>query len=37
MFSTIITLVLIPVVYIIFGANRMKREKKRLEELEATL
>ncbi len=36
-FSTIITLVLIPVVYIIFGANRMKREKKRLEELEATL
>lgn len=36
-FSTIITLVLIPVVYIIFGANRMKREKKRLEELEASL
>jgi hydrophobe/amphiphile efflux-1 (HAE1) family protein len=36
-FSTIITLVLIPVVYTMFGANRMKRERKRMAELEATL
>jgi hydrophobic/amphiphilic exporter-1 (mainly G- bacteria), HAE1 family len=36
-FSTIITLILIPVVYIIFGKNRMKREKKRLAELEASV
>ena len=28
-FSTIITLVLIPVVYTMFGANRMKRERQR--------
>jgi hydrophobe/amphiphile efflux-1 (HAE1) family protein len=36
-FSTIITLVLIPVVYTMFGANRMRRERKRMAELEATL
>jgi hydrophobic/amphiphilic exporter-1 (mainly G- bacteria), HAE1 family len=29
MFSTMITLILIPVVYTLFGANRMKREQKR--------
>jgi hydrophobe/amphiphile efflux-1 (HAE1) family protein len=29
MFSTMITLVLIPVVYTLFGANRMRREKNR--------
>jgi hydrophobic/amphiphilic exporter-1 (mainly G- bacteria), HAE1 family len=32
-FSTVITLVLIPVVYTMFGANRMKKEKKRMAEL----
>jgi hydrophobe/amphiphile efflux-1 (HAE1) family protein len=36
-FSTVITLVLIPVVYTMFGANRMRRERKRMAELEATL
>lgn len=36
-FSTIITLVLIPVVYTMFGANRMKRERKRMVELEKDL
>lgn len=34
MFSTMITLVLIPVVYTLFGAGRMKREKKRLQMME---
>ncbi len=37
LFSTIITLILIPVVYILFGKNRMRSEKKRLAELEATM
>lgn len=32
-FSTVITLVLIPVVYTMFGANRLKKERKRMEEL----
>jgi multidrug efflux pump subunit AcrB len=32
-FSTIVTLILIPVIYILFGANRMKREKKRTASL----
>ena len=32
-FSTVITLVLIPVVYTIFGANRLKKERKRMEQL----
>jgi HAE1 family hydrophobic/amphiphilic exporter-1 len=36
-FSTIITLVLIPVVYTMFGANRMKKERKRMAELEREL
>ncbi|GAO30899.1 RND multidrug efflux transporter [Geofilum rubicundum JCM 15548] len=34
MFSTMITLVLIPVVYTLFGANRMRREKKRTAQME---
>ncbi|MDX9847064.1 MAG: efflux RND transporter permease subunit [Tenuifilaceae bacterium] len=37
LFSTIITLILIPVVYILFGKNRMRSEKKRLAELEASM
>ncbi|TCO09897.1 efflux RND transporter permease subunit [Natronoflexus pectinivorans] len=37
MFSTLITLILIPVVYTLFGANRMKREQKRLELMELEL
>jgi len=32
-FSTVITLVLIPVVYTIFGANRLRKERKRMEQL----
>ena len=32
-FSTVITLVLIPVVYTMFGANRLKKERKRMEQL----
>ncbi len=32
-FSTIITLVLIPVVYTMFGANRMRKERKRMTEM----
>lgn len=34
MFSTVITLVLIPVVYTFFGANRMRREKQRALSME---
>lgn len=37
LFSTIITLILIPVVYILFGKNRMRSEKKRIAELEASM
>ena len=34
MFSTMITLILIPVVYTLFGANRMRREKQRALQME---
>lgn len=36
-FSTVITLVLIPVVYTFFGASRMRREEKRVKTLVAGL
>ena len=32
--STMVTLVLMPVVYTMFGANRMKSERKRITQLE---
>jgi hydrophobic/amphiphilic exporter-1 (mainly G- bacteria), HAE1 family len=34
MFSTMITLVLIPVVYTLFGATRRRSEKKRTAQME---
>lgn len=34
-FSTILTLVIIPVVYTLFGANYMKKERKRVAKLQA--
>ncbi len=35
--STMLTLVLMPVVYTMFGANRMKRERKRIAKLEESI
>jgi HAE1 family hydrophobic/amphiphilic exporter-1 len=35
--STMITLVLMPVVYTMFGANRMKSERKRIAKLEESI
>ncbi|MDG5800206.1 efflux RND transporter permease subunit [Marinilabiliaceae bacterium ANBcel2] len=36
-FSTMITLILIPVVYTMFGANRMRKEKKRVEDMNSEI